>query len=85
MQEGYMRITVTLDDDLLKEAQELTGITERSRLIREGLHALIQRESSRRLARLGGTMPDIDDVPRRRPLEGTIQSYSDPIEPIGDA
>ncbi|TVQ23611.1 MAG: type II toxin-antitoxin system VapB family antitoxin [Spirochaetaceae bacterium] len=64
-----MRTTVTLDDDLLKEAEELTGVTERSRLIRDGLLALIQRESSRRLARLGGTMPEIADVPRRRPAE----------------
>ncbi len=69
MQEAHTRTTVTLDDDLLKEAEELTGITERSRLIRDGLQALIQRESSRRLARLGGTMPEIEDVPRRRSFE----------------
>jgi Arc/MetJ family transcription regulator len=66
MQEEHMRTTVTLDDQLLKEAEELTGITERSRLIRDGLEALIQREAARRLARLGGTMPDFQDIPRRR-------------------
>lgn len=63
-----MRTTVTLDDELLAEAREATGITERARLIHEGLRALVQREASRRLARLGGTMPDIEDIPRRRPV-----------------
>ena len=62
-----MRVTVTLDEELLKEAQELTGITERSRLIREGLELLIQRETARRLARLGGGAPDVQPIPRRRP------------------
>jgi Arc/MetJ family transcription regulator len=66
MQEVHMRTTVTLDDKLLKEAEELTGITERSRLIRDGLEALIQREAARRLARLGGSSPDIQPIPRRR-------------------
>lgn len=61
-----MRTTVTLDEELLKEAEELTGISERSKLIRDGLEALIQREAARRLARLGGTMPDFEDIPRRR-------------------
>ena len=67
MQEANMRTTVTIDDQILKEAEELTGITERSRLIRDGLEALIQREAARRLARLGGTMPNFEDIPRRRP------------------
>ena len=62
-----MRTTVTLDDELLKEAEELTGITERSRLLRDGLEALIQREAARRLARLGGSAPGIQPIPRRRP------------------
>ena len=66
-QEAEMRVTVTLDEELLKEAQELTGITERSRLIREGLELLIQRETARRLARLGGGAPDVQRIPRRRP------------------
>ena len=61
-----MRTTITLDDDLLTRAEQLTGITERPRLVREGLEALIQRESARRLAALGGTDPAAAAPPRRR-------------------
>ncbi len=61
-----MRTTLALDDDLLAEAQRLTGTTEKTALVREALRALIQRESARRLARLGGTEPDLGAVPRRR-------------------
>ena len=60
-----MRTTLALDDDLLAEAQRLTGTTERTALVREALRALIERESARRLARLGATEPDLA-VPRRR-------------------
>jgi Arc/MetJ family transcription regulator len=63
---GAMRATVTLDDDLIRTAQEYSGITERSALIREALKALIHMEASRRLAALGGTMPDLEDIPRTR-------------------
>lgn len=62
-----MRTTLALDDDLLAEAQRLTGTTEKTALVREALTALIERESARRLARLGGTEPAARDVPRRRP------------------
>lgn len=61
-----MRTTVNLDDDLLSEAQRLSGISERTLLIREALRALVQRESSRRLAALGGSEPQLASVPRRR-------------------
>jgi len=61
-----MRATVTLDDELVKTAQEYSGITERSTLVREALKALIHMEASRRLAALGGTMPDLEDIPRTR-------------------
>ena len=61
-----MRTTVTLDDDLLKTAAELTGIEERGILLREGLKALIERESARRLGRLGATDPGMAPVTRRR-------------------
>jgi Arc/MetJ family transcription regulator len=61
-----MRTTIALDDELLAKAQNLTGLTERSALIREALTALIEREAARRLARLGGTEPDLKPVPRRR-------------------
>jgi Arc/MetJ family transcription regulator len=61
-----MRTTINLDQALLDEAQRITGLTERTALIREGLKALIERESARRLARLGGSEPQIKPVPRRR-------------------
>jgi Arc/MetJ family transcription regulator len=61
-----MRTTINLDDDLVAEAGRLTGITERTALIHEGLRALITLESSRRLARLGGSDPLIAPIPRRR-------------------
>lgn len=61
-----MRTTIALDDDLLAEAQRLTGTNEKTALVREALGALVERESARRLARLGGTEPALGDVPRRR-------------------
>jgi Arc/MetJ family transcription regulator len=64
--EAEMRTTVTLDDELLADAEELTGITEKSALIKEALKLLVARESARRLALLGGTEPDLQDIPRRR-------------------
>jgi Arc/MetJ family transcription regulator len=60
-----MRATLELDDNLVRTAQEFTGIPEKSALIREALKALIERESARRLASLGGTMPTLKNVPRR--------------------
>jgi len=62
-----MRTTLTVDDELLARAQALTGLRERTGLIREALKALIERESARRLARLGGSDPDAASPPRRRP------------------
>jgi metal-responsive CopG/Arc/MetJ family transcriptional regulator len=62
-----MRTTVNLDDALLDRARKLSGVSERSSLLREALEALIQRESARRLARLGGTEPRLRKPPRRRP------------------
>lgn len=62
-----MRTTLALDDDLLAEARDLTGLSEKSALVREALKALIQRESARRLARLGGSQPDLEVPARRRP------------------
>jgi Arc/MetJ family transcription regulator len=60
-----VRTTLALDDELLSRAEALTGVHEKSALVREGLKALIERESARRLARLGGTQPGLK-VPRRR-------------------
>jgi len=62
-----MRTTITLDDDLLERAEQLTGIEERPALVREALKALIERESARRLARLKGYDPKAEAAPRRRP------------------
>ena len=61
-----MRTTINLDDDLLAKAQACTGLREKSALVREALRALIERESARRLARLGGTDPGLSPVPRRQ-------------------
>jgi Arc/MetJ family transcription regulator len=61
-----MRTTINLDEALLDEAQRITGLTKRTALIHEGLKALIERESARRLARLGSSEPRIKPVPRRR-------------------
>lgn len=61
-----MRATVALDDELVRQAQEFSGVTERTALLREALKALIHREASRRLAELGGTMPDLEHVRRLR-------------------
>ena len=61
-----MRTTIALDDELIAKAQAFTGLNEKSALVREALKALTERESARRLARLGGSEPDLADVPRRR-------------------
>jgi Arc/MetJ family transcription regulator len=65
-EETVMRTTINLDDELLADAREATGLTETSAIIREALRALVQREAARALARLGGTEPDIKAPPRRR-------------------
>lgn len=61
-----MRTTVTLEDDLLTKAIKMAGGLDRSTVLREGLNALIQRETAMRLAKLGGTQPQLEPVPRRR-------------------
>jgi Arc/MetJ family transcription regulator len=60
-----MRTTVNIDSELLEEAKRLTGVKEKATLLREGLKALIERESARRLAALGGSEPQLK-TPRRR-------------------
>jgi Arc/MetJ family transcription regulator len=62
-----MRTTLNIDDQLLAEAQGMTGLAEKTALIREALKALVERESARRLARLGGSEPQLQPVPRRQP------------------
>ena len=61
-----MRTTLNIEDELLAEAQRVSGVKERTALVREGLKALIERESARRLAKLGGTEPRLRPVARRR-------------------
>lgn len=61
-----MRTTVTLDDELVTTAQEMTGITEKSALMQLALRSLVEREAARRLIRLGGSAPDFVAPPRRR-------------------
>ena len=61
-----MRATVALDDELVRKAQELSGVTERTALLRVALKSLIHLESSRRLAALGGTEPDLQQIKRLR-------------------
>jgi Arc/MetJ family transcription regulator len=63
-----MRTTLALDDDLVAKAQDFTGLKEKSSLVREALKALIERESARRLARLGGSEPGAETPPRRRSI-----------------
>lgn len=60
-----MRMTLSIEDDLLAKAQHVSGLKKRTTLVREGLKALIERESARRLARLGGTEPQLRFVSRR--------------------
>jgi Arc/MetJ family transcription regulator len=62
-----MRTTIALDDELVAKAQAFTGLKEKSALVREALKALVERESARRLASLGGSEPDLAVAPRRRP------------------
>ena len=61
-----MRTTVNIDDELMEAARKLTGIEEKAALLRAGLKALIEQESARRLARLGGSEPQLSSVSRRR-------------------
>lgn len=65
-----MRTTIVLDDELLAEAQRLTGTMEKTALVRQALGALVERESARRLARLGGSEPGLVPSPRRRGTAG---------------
>jgi len=63
----HIRTTLIIDDGLLERARALTGIPEKTALVRAGLEALIARETGKRLAALGGTQPKLKNIPRRRP------------------
>jgi Arc/MetJ family transcription regulator len=62
-----MRTTLNIDDQILAKASRLTGIKEKTALVRLGLEALIAQESSKRLAKLGGSEKNLRSIPRRRP------------------
>ena len=64
-----MRTTLNIDDQLFEEAVRLTGVKEKTALLRESLKALIQRESARRLAKHGGSEPEFDKIPPRSSSE----------------
>lgn len=79
-----MRTTITIDDEVLADAKELSGITETSRLVREALRLLVAREAGRRLAAMGGSQPDLEYVPRRRPPNflNEESDYPSPMEAV---
>ena len=62
-----MRTTLNIEDELLAKAKKLSGLKEKTVLVREGLKALIERETARRLSQLGGSEPQLEPVRRRRP------------------
>ncbi|RJF68418.1 type II toxin-antitoxin system VapB family antitoxin [Rhodopseudomonas palustris] len=66
-----MRTTVAIDDELFAKAQKFAGLDEKSAVIRTALQAYVEREAARRLARMGGSMPDAKAPPRRRPPKFT--------------
>jgi Arc/MetJ family transcription regulator len=69
-----MKITIALDDDLVASASTLSGIKKRSELLHEALKALISREAARELGSLGGTLPDIEAIPRRQMAESATSN-----------
>jgi Arc/MetJ family transcription regulator len=64
----HMRTTLNIDDALLGEASRLTGVSEKTALVRMGLEALVRREAAKRLAAMGGSDPRASAAPRKRPL-----------------
>jgi len=64
-----MRTTLVMDDELLEKAMDYMGLSEKTALVREALKALIERESARRLANMGGVAPALKTAPRRRSVE----------------
>lgn len=63
----HMRTTLNIDDELLRQAAKLTGVSEKTSLVRMGLEALVSRESARRLVKLGGSEKRLMPIRRRRP------------------
>ena len=65
-----MRMTLNIDDELMAGAQRISGLTEKTAVVREGLMAMIERDSARRLARLGASESQLKSAPRRRSSNG---------------
>lgn len=63
----HMRTTINIDDDLLRQASEATGIKEKTALVRKALESLVVSHAYKRLAAMGGTMPDLKVPSRKRP------------------
>ena len=61
-----MKTTVNLDDEWLDKAKRITSLTSSSAVVNAALKALVERDAARRLTRMGGTMPDLQSIPRRR-------------------
>jgi Arc/MetJ family transcription regulator len=61
-----MRTTLNIEDNLMEKASKMTGIKEKTALVKLGLEALIARESGKRLAKLGGTQKQLEEIPRRK-------------------
>jgi len=78
-----LRVTVTIDDELFEKAQRLSGLDKRGDVIREGLRVLIKRESARRLAKLGGTMPELKPIRRRHIEPAPDKTGKHPLSGIG--
>jgi len=65
-----VRTTLNIDDNLLDQAMQLTGVVEKTQLVKLGLESLIARESAKRLALLGGTEKGLEEIPRRKGIGG---------------
>jgi Arc/MetJ family transcription regulator len=74
VQSGKMKLTLSIDDELLQNAAELTGFSDVSAVVDAALKVLVEREAARRLARMGGSCPDIEAPPRRRQKPGAPSS-----------
>lgn len=72
----HIRTTLNIDNDLLQEATRLTGLAEKTAVVRAGLEALIARESARRLAALGGSEGAVRQIPRRRSQSRKTPSHA---------
>ena len=76
-------MTITIDDELFEEDQRLSGLDKKADVVREGLRVLVQVEHERRVAKLGGTMPDLNQIPHKRSESGSAKTGKHPLSGIG--